>query len=226
MRSVQRHPVRILGAGLLLVLGAVLAALLLSSTGMLRIGSANGSQGGTIHHFSIGYPTQYTNLHELKAASPLIVVGTVQDFRPYYDTRDISGIGMTLWTVHVEQVVKNLQPGPDALPVVPAAITTLAVLQYGGPNDVNDSDPALHVGERLVLFLWPTELGGGISYVNPPTPDSGNDTACLFVNGGIGQWIVGPGDTVVHHRPWPTSGQQEQSKAIPLAAFLAQVQAA
>jgi hypothetical protein len=226
MQSVRRHPVRVLGAGLLLVLGAGLAALVLNGTGMLRTGSANGSPAGTIHHISSAYPTPYTNLHDLKAASPLIVVGTVQDFQPYYGAPYTGDPGATLWTVQVEQVLKNRQLGTYASPAVPVATTTLTVVQWGGPNDVNDSDPALHVGERLVLFLRPTELGGGISYVNPPTPGGSYDTTCLFVNGGVGQWIVGPGGTVVHHRPWPTSGQQEQAGAIPLAAFLAQVQAA
>jgi hypothetical protein len=220
MRSVQRHPVRILGAGLLLALSAGLAALVLSGTEMLRTGSTNGSPPGTVHHIHTGYPTIYTNLHELTAASPVIVVGTVQAFTPYTGTLIVGEASTTLWTVQVQQMVKNRQLGTTGLSVVAAGTTTLTVVQYGSPNDINDSDPALHVGERLVLFLGTTELGEGISYVNPPPP--GSDIPMFIIqNGGIGQWIVEPDGTAAHRSPWPTDMAH-----LSLAAFLAQVQAA
>jgi hypothetical protein len=227
MQSVRRHPVRILGAGLLLALVVGLAALVLGGTAMLRMGNAPGSPAGTAHHIHTTYPILYTNLHELKAASPLIVVGTVQSFSFYTHTLMYGKAGAPLWTVQVQQMVKNRQLGTTGLSVVAAGTTTLTVVQYGGPNDVNDSDPALHVGERLVLFLSTTSIEDSqVSYADGFAPDSSLPTAFMIVNGGVGQWIVGPGGTVVHRRPWPTSGQQEQAKAIPLAAFLAQVQAA
>jgi hypothetical protein len=85
------------------------------------------------------------------------------------------------------------------------------VLQRGGPIDENDTDPALHLGERVVLFLAPA-----------PASDPAPPGVYTIVDGGVGQWTVQADDTVDHHRPWPT----ELGTATTLAAFLEQVLAA
>jgi hypothetical protein len=95
MQAVRRHPIRALGAALLLVLSVLLGALLHGAAPQVQTTTTNDAQAGvsiqqddgraagTIYLVHTSYSVVYANLHDLAAASPLVVLGTVQDFQRY-----------------------------------------------------------------------------------------------------------------------------------------------
>lgn len=138
------------------ILAAVVVAVALVP-GLLR-------PGLTVRHFAMSWAYHYGSVRAIGAASPLVVVGSVDAVTRTGPDPQTAGVPQTTFTVTVERTLKGTAPGQS-----------ISVVQSGGQVGTvlyeAEGDPLLPVGGHVVLFLRPLSDVGPTTYAMVGGPE-------------------------------------------------------